>query len=99
MCRSFLGVEARSSNRLWAYGGENFYAPSASKICLPRISTTTCKGNIHGLTYKTNIYTKFKIIYKIFFEIIKGPRGYPKDITPERMFRKIKKTIFERGSK
>ena len=22
---------------------------------------------------------------------LKGPRGYPKDITPERMFRKIKK--------
>ena len=28
---------------------------------------------------------------------LKGPRGYPKDITPERMFRKIKKTIFELG--
>jgi hypothetical protein len=48
----------QSSNRSWAYGGEIFYAPSASKICLPRISTTTCKGNDHGLTYKTNIYTK-----------------------------------------
>ena len=48
----------RSSNRSWAYGGENFYAPSASKICLPRISTTTCKGTDHGLTSKVNRYTK-----------------------------------------
>ncbi len=47
-----------SSNRLWAYGGEIFYAPSASKICLPHISTTTCKGNVHGLMSKLNIYTK-----------------------------------------
>ena len=35
---------ATSSNRLWAYGGENFYSPSASKICPHRKTTTTCKG-------------------------------------------------------
>ncbi len=23
-----------------------------------RMSTTTCKGTAHGLTYKTNVYTK-----------------------------------------
>ncbi len=38
-------------------------------------------------------------MYKIFCEIIKGPRGYPQDITPERMFRKNKKDNFERSSK
>jgi hypothetical protein len=37
-------ISNSSSNRSWAYGGENFYAPSASKICLPRISTTTLQG-------------------------------------------------------
>jgi hypothetical protein len=30
---------------------------------------------------------------------IKGPRGYPKDITPERMFRKITRSIFELWNK
>ena len=32
--------------------------------------------------------------------MIKGPRGYPKDIPPERMFRKIKKVniLSERSS-
>ena len=50
-----------SSNRSWAYGGENFYAPSASKICLPHISTTICKGNAHGLTSILNIHKKYYI--------------------------------------
>jgi hypothetical protein len=31
--------------------------------------------------------------------LVKGPRGYPKDITPELMFRKIIKTIFYQSSK
>ncbi len=45
----------RSSNRSWAYTGENYISPSASKSCPRRKSTTTCKGTAHGLTYKTNI--------------------------------------------
>ncbi len=47
-----------SSNRLWAYTGENFISPTASKICPRHNPTTTCKGNAHGLTPKLNIYTK-----------------------------------------
>ena len=54
-----LEIHVRSSsNRSWAYTGEKFYAPSASKICLRRSPTTTCKGNDYGLKYKLNIYTK-----------------------------------------
>ena len=32
-------------------------------------------------------------------EIITSPRGYLKDIPPERMFRKIKKSMFELWNK
>ncbi len=44
-----------SSNRSWAYTGENFISPSASKICPLRKSTTTCKGTDHGLTSEMNV--------------------------------------------
>ncbi len=50
--------ENKSSNRSWAYTGEIFISPSASKIYPRRMSTTTCKGTAHSLTNKTNIYTK-----------------------------------------
>ncbi len=50
--------DSNSSNRSWPYTGEKFYAPLASKICPRRKSTTTCKGNDHGLSSKLNIYTK-----------------------------------------
>ena len=43
-----------SSNRLWTYGGENFYAPLASKICLPGKSTAICKGGVQGFTKKND---------------------------------------------
>ena len=44
----------KSSSRLWTYGGENFYAPLASKICLPRKSTTISKGGIQGFSKKND---------------------------------------------
>ena len=47
-------AHTRSSSRLWTYGGENFYAPLASKICLPRKSTTICKGGIQGFSKKND---------------------------------------------
>jgi hypothetical protein len=50
--------EDGSSNRSWAYTGENSISPTASKICLWQNPTTTCKGTEHGLTPKLNIYTK-----------------------------------------
>ena len=53
-----------SSNRLWAYTGENFISPSASKIYPRRNTTTTCKGSTHGLTYKQIYIQKYnKKIY------------------------------------
>ncbi len=65
--RVLVSVSARSSsNRLWAFGCENFYEPAASKICLPHNPTATCKGNDHGLTPKLNIYTKNIIKQYIF---------------------------------
>jgi hypothetical protein len=42
----------------------------------------------HGLTSKLNIYTQIKNNIYIYIIKLKGPRGYPKDITPEQMFRK-----------
>jgi hypothetical protein len=38
-----------SSNRVCPYGGENFYAPLASKICPHRRFTLTWKGAGYGL--------------------------------------------------
>ena len=38
-----------SSNRVYLYGGENYLSPLASKICLHRTGTLTCKGTGHGL--------------------------------------------------
>ena len=43
-----------SSNRSWAYGGENFISPSASKICPLRSPTTTCKGRVQGFNKKND---------------------------------------------
>ena len=40
---------AASSNRVYLYGGEIFLSPLASKICLHRTGTLTCKGIGHGL--------------------------------------------------
>jgi hypothetical protein len=64
---------------LWAYGGENFYAPSASKICLPHISTTICKGNAHGLMSILKIHKK-NVIKKYIFQ----------NFTIKYIFQKIK---------
>ncbi len=50
----------QSSNRLWAYTGENFISPMASKICPLHNPTTICKGTDHCLTPKLNIYTKIR---------------------------------------
>ncbi len=47
-----------SSNRSWAYTGENFISPTASKICPLHNPTTTGKGTDHGLTPILIIYTK-----------------------------------------
>ena len=63
-----------SSNRLWAYTGENFILPLASKICPLRKTTTVSKGTDHGLMAKMNVYTKFNIyiyISKIKLFILK----------------------------
>jgi hypothetical protein len=38
------------------------------KFVSPVYPQPLCKGNVHGLTYKTNIYTKYKIVYKIFLK-------------------------------
>ncbi len=64
-----FNLPLRSSNRSWAYTGENFISPSASKICPQRKSTTTCKGTDHGLTSKLNIYKN--IIKKYLFKNLK----------------------------
>ncbi len=58
---SGFGSRSESSNRSWAYTGEKFISPLASKLCPLRMSTTTCKGADHGLTAKLDVYTKIYI--------------------------------------
>jgi hypothetical protein len=57
-----------SSNRLWAYTGEYFISPTASKICPLHNPTTTCKGTDHGLTPKLNMYIQKYNIYILKFK-------------------------------
>ncbi len=52
-----------SSNRSWAYTGENCFSPTASKLHPLHNPTTICKGTDHCLMSKMNVYPKAIQIY------------------------------------
>jgi hypothetical protein len=57
-----------SSNRSWAYTGENFISPTASKTNSLHNPTTTCKGTDHGSTPELNIYIQNIYIYIYIYQ-------------------------------
>ncbi len=80
---------ANPRNLFWA-----FHAPYPSKIAQIGDTQKNYKKKLYfSKFYKNYIFQKINISIFITCNYIshkiKGPRGYPKDITPERMFRKI----------